>query len=308
MGIQKEWISRGFILCFISVFLTACASSRERFPNYGEVAKQNTTIPVVLDLFVYRDIKGKSRGVDSELTQRSIENAVLKINEKLSELGYETKFLATLNGVSHDIKEDREYLVAQGWKSTSEPYIHLDLDQSTNLWHSKQNKDFINALKLTARKMSARANIDQNEAEKKLAEAGKKNPEEQISLLSELAVPSVIADDPEFDIIMFVLVDGFFQSTGKYLGQSLLIGGVSAALTGRTLVTTGNGTQLTTDIIVFDKKTQKILWHDVKTGTRKSAVSNSIGDVLSGYPNTDGLTIWDRKKYREKKTKETNPK
>jgi len=287
VGIQKEWISRGFILCFISVFLTACASSRERFPNYGEVAKQNTTIPVVLDLFVYRDIKGKSRGVDSELTQRSIENAVLKINEKLSELGYETKFLATLNGVSHDIKEDREYLVAQGWKSTSEPYIHLDLDQSTNLWHSKQNKDFINALKLTARKMS---------------------PEEQISLLSELAVPSVIADDPEFDIIMFVLVDGFFQSTGKYLGQSLLIGGVSAALTGGTLITTGNGTRLTTDIIVFDKKTQKILWHDVKTGTRKSAVSNSIGDVLSGYPNTDGLTIWDRKKYREKKTKETNPK
>ena len=97
MKTQKERISKISIIGFVLIFLTACASTRERFPDYGEVAKKNTTVPVVLDLFVYRDIAGKSRGVDSELTQRSIDNAISKIEEKLAELGYKTKMLATLN-------------------------------------------------------------------------------------------------------------------------------------------------------------------------------------------------------------------
>ena len=104
---------------------------------------------------------------------------------------------------------------------------------------------------------------------------------------------------------MFVLVEGFFQSTGKYLGQSLLIGGVSAALTGGTIIGTGSGTHLTADIIVFDKKAKKVLWHGMKTGTRKYAVGNAIGSILRGYPNTDGKTVWDRKKYRNTRTKES---
>ena len=305
MKTQKERISKISIIGFVLIFLTACASTRERFPDYGEVAKKNTTVPVVLDLFVYRDIAGKSRGVDSELTQRSIDNAISKIEEKLAELGYKTKMLATLNGLSYDVREGKKYLIAEGWKSNGEPYQHLNLEESTNAWHTKENKKFLNALKRTARKINARANIDQSKAENKIIEHGKNNPEEQHPLLSELTVPSVIGDNSENDIVMFVLVEGFFQSTGKYLGQSLLIGGVSAALTGGTIIGTGSGTHLTADIIVFDKKAKKVLWHGMKTGTRKYAVGNAIGSILRGYPNTDGKTVWDRKKYRNTRTKES---
>lgn len=301
MKIQRELILKITIVCLLSILMSACATNRERFPEYGEVAKNNKNIPIVLDLFVYRDIAGKSRGVDSELTKRSIDTAQSTLVEKLGELGYEAKILTVLNGLTHDFKADRDYQITEGWKSTEESYTHIELDESVNPWHTEENRNFLHALKSTARKINARANVDQSKAEEKLVEERKGKPEEKVLLLSEQTIPSMIAQDPESDIIMFVLIDGYFQSTGKYLGQSLLIGGLSAALTGGTLVTTGSGTQLNTDIIVYEKKSQKVLWHGNVIGSAKNAVRYAIEGILNSYPDSEGLTRWDRKRYRKPK-------
>lgn len=302
--IQKERFTSALILFLIFAFLSACASSIQRFPDFREVAKQNTTIPIVLDLFVYRDMAGTDRGVDFELTQRSIDSAILRLEEDLGEYVYKINLITSLNGLAHEIKDDKEYLITEGWKPTGEPYEHIDLKETNDAWYTEENRKFLNALRSTAREINARAKIDQSEAEKKLVEKNNKSPDKQIPLLSNLAVPSIIAEDSEYDVVMFVLIDGYFQSTGKYIGQSLLIGGVSAALTGGALIASSAGTQVVADIIVFDKKTKKILWHGTKPGSTKSAVSYAITNVLGGYPNTDGLTAWEREKNRKKKKRQ----
>jgi len=300
---MKFRMFRLVVMTIIMSTLIGCATSRERFPDFGEVAKTQTEIPVVLDVFAYRDLAGTTRGYNQEVIDKTADKTIAELENVMIERGFTINVIAQLNGLGTELKEGEEYVVSEEWKSTDVAYSGIDFDAATNPWLTSANRDFLLTLKSTARGINHKAKKDQVYSENKLLEeVGEEKSTEEVTPLriSELPVPAPLLDDINSDIVMFVLMDGRLQRADKSLAKGVLFGAASAALTGGTIISTGpGGTRLKTDVIVFNTKTHQILWHSRSEGAPslvQTAVESAVGTVLSGYPNREGVTRWEKKR------------
>jgi len=115
------FIKNGIILLTL-LALSGCASTTTKFPEYGNSVKQHSTIPVVLDLFVYRDIPGQKRGFNQGVNNDYLEDAVAQIDSALTERGFSMGRVITTSGLTHEIKSGVDYVISKDWKSTGELY------------------------------------------------------------------------------------------------------------------------------------------------------------------------------------------
>ena len=172
---------------------------------------------MVIDLFVYRDISGSDRGLADKGNGNYayIDSALEAVNEALDERGFSNHVLANLNGIAYKPKEDVNYFVSDDWKSTGAVYSHMELDQSTDSWKISANREFLIVLRDTARKINSKAKMNQKDGEQKIREKAVKDQKSPPIAFSDLDVPSDISENRNSEIVVIVLVSGYFQSIPK---------------------------------------------------------------------------------------------
>ena len=295
---------RSIVIVVIVTIFSGCSSSTKRFPDYDEIAAAQTEIPVVLDLFAYRDLAGAVRGYNQDAVDKYVLQAMEKLETTMSNQGFTIKIIAELNGLGAELKEDTEYVISKDWKSTDVTYSGVDLNNSTNPWLTTSNREFLLALINTARRINISSKKDQNYVENGLSEKAVEDEEKTTLKISELAVPASLIDSVNSDIVMFVIMDGSFQKLSKSLPKGIVTGVASAVVTGGTAIAYAPGTKMTTDIIVFNIKTRKILWHNRAKGVPSvagTAINSSIGTALVSHPDSDGETWWSKRSKRRRR-------
>lgn len=266
--------------------LSACASSPERFPDYGNVTKTQSSIPVIVDLFVYRDIVGQNRGYNEAANAEYLDEAVMQLESSLDKLGFSLNLIAKLNGLTYDIAEDTRYVVSEDWRSTGAPYVSLQLDQSLNPWLSTSTKEFVSRLFEVGKKINLKKGRDQAYAEEKVIGVLNQSGEETYSTIHEMTIDPLLFEGVDSDTVLFVKTQGRFQKLGKFLAKGILVGAASGALTGVSVVPAGS--YATTEIIAYDVRSRQILWHTRHAAEGRNSVKNSIKYALSDYPDSNG--------------------
>jgi len=292
---------RNCLIIFLLFSLTACASSRQRFPDYGEVAKTQSSIPVVLDLFVYRDIVGSNKGYNKSANSTYIDEAVTQIEKSLKDRGFISKLLISMNGLTYNIEEGSNIVVSEDWKSTGQAYLGLELDKDEDPWRASATKEFVWSLFETGKEMNLPANKDQAYAENKVRESAIKANKQTPKKIGDIPINPLLFKDLDSDIVLFIKTEGRFQKLGKYLTQGLLVGAASSALTGG-FVVIPPGSYALTEVVAFNIKTNQILWHNSVLAEGKSSVKTSVKKALSAYPFSDGQTKWEKERERRKES------
>jgi len=264
-----------------------------RFPEFGETTKTQSTIPVVLDLFVYRDIVGLSNGVNSELTAAKVEEAKSAIEKGLLERGFSIEIIASLNGLTYSRKEKAKYVISKDWKSTGKDHLPIVLDQEGEPWHSTEAKNYISGLFETAREMNFSVKKDQTFAEQKIASDALKDEKPLPVVISESALEPSLLEGLGSNVVLFVKVEGRFQKLAKFITRGIIVGAASSALTGG-LAVVPPGSYAIAEIVAFDVASKKILWHNRAVTDGNSSVKTALKRALSQYPFSDGESLWHR--------------
>lgn len=275
---------------FALLFLSACATPYQRFPAYSEEVKSHNSVAIVLDLFVYQDLVGMSRGVDSEVYSQTVEATSLKLNEIMSERGFAPQIVAILEGATFNFDPKDNYVISERWKSTGEKYRPISKDESD--WYSETTRSFLAHMVDVAKEINSREEVNQEKAEATLAEKS----EEPIESLRARDVDFSSLDLSGSDIVLFVKIEGRFQKLGKYLTKGLLFGSATSALTGG-FVVVPPGSYAIADIVAFDTETKSILWHGHGAGEFKDSFPSAIKAAMRYYPLHDGSI--ERRKRRK---------
>jgi len=283
----------------ISLALSACAGSRLRFPDYNETVKSQPTISTIVDVFMYRDIKGDEYGYNELVNKEAIDEALNQLDVFFRERGFQVQSLASLNGLSYERKEEKSYVVSEDWESTGVKYPELVLDQPELPWLTSENREFVISLKQTAREINARRK--QKHAESIVLEKAAAEGIENKRPFSKLAFDEQLLSESESDIVLFVLAEGRYQKLGKYLTTGAATTLAASALTGGLFLTAPPGSYTQVDVVAFNKNTKKILWHGKAVGEGRKAVSNGIKKALSEYPYSNGDSPRQREAKRLKK-------
>lgn len=295
------FIKKGIILLTLFA-LSGCASITTKFPEYGSSVRQHSTIPVVLDLFVYRDILGQKRGFNQGINNGYLEEAVAQVDSALTERGFSMGRLITTNGLTHEVKSSVEYVISEDWKSTGELYDPNLNDQEKNPWNSSEAKELFSMVFKVAKEINETKGEGQFYAQKKVMDEAIKNNEEALQSLGKMKLPASLFDGLDSDIVLLVRIDGRFQKLSKYLTQGLLVGAVSNALTGG-LVVVPPGSYTSAGVAAFNIKTRQILWYNSEYAEGKNSVSNSIEYVFKRHPYSDGETAFEKKIKKKKESR-----
>lgn len=269
------------------LLLGACATSKERFPEFSEHVKSHKTVGVVLDLFVYQDIAGFDRGVDSEVRAETVAVVTDKINEIILARGYTPEVITVLEGATYEFESKNKYVISHDWKSTGEEYIPVS--DKEGVWYSDSTRDFLAHLVEVAKEVNWQKGVKQQQAEATIAA---KSDSPILKLLDRELDPTLFNNIDE-DVLLFVKIEGRFQKLGKYITRGLLVGGISDALTGG-LVVVPPGSYATAEIVALDMSTRSILWHGRGWGEFNNSFPYAINTALSQYPFQDGDTQWDK--------------
>lgn len=293
----------GHLKCTITflaaLILSACTSTRDRFPEFSETAKQHTELPVVLDVFMYRDIAGASRGVNSQVSEDSMAAAAAKVDEILTNRGYSVKLVRTFNGLSYEYQESANYVISEGWRSTGQTYTPLKLDQGDDPWLTTPTSAFFKQMIKVAREIDAKKERHQNVVEDEFTQAALTTVDQIPLKLNAHILPEGVFSDATDNVLIYMAVRGRFQQLSKFLAKGILVGGVSNALTGG-LVMVPSGSFAYVDIIAFDTQKRQILWHARGYAEGKNSVPVALTSALRHYPYQDGETHFDKERRRKR--------
>ena len=276
--------------------LSACASTRERFPDYSNVTKTQSSIPVVVDLFVYRDIAGQNRGYNLQANSEYLDEAVTQIESSLNQLGFSLNLITKLNGLTYDIQDNANYVRSLDWKSTGNSYGGLQLDQSQNPWLLSSTKEYVSRLFEVGKKINSNSDKDQAYAEEKVIQALNQSSDQTHSMIKDMTISPLLFEGLDSDVVLFVRTQGRFQKLSKFLTNGILMGAASGVLTGLVVVPAGSYAE--TEIIAYDVRSRQILWHTRHYGEGRNSVKNSIKSAFSVYPDSNGESKWDKQQRK----------
>jgi len=272
---RTQSFKNGIILLALTT-LSACTTSQTRFPEYSELVKKHSSIPVVVDLFVYRDIAGQSRGVNKQANSDYLDDVTAQVEELLSERGYSVNLLSALNGLTHKADKKAEYVISEDWKSTGEAYTQPNLDVAENPWRSSSNKQLLSSLLEVGKNINLAKDKDQIYAQNKVLEGSKDSDQKPQIAINEIEIEPSLFSGLESNIVLFIKVDGRIQKLSKYLAKGVPIGAVSYALTGGLMIVVPPGSFATAEAVVFDIKSRQVLWHSQDYKEGKNSVRNAV--------------------------------
>lgn len=294
---KSATIKKGVFTLFL-VLTSACTSNPERFPLFAEQAKRHSRLPIIVDVFMTRDISGTSIGVNSQISEESLRATIEKSTEMLTDRGYQVELVRSFDGLGIDFVDDATYVVSENWRSTGQPYVPAIIEKNDGFWLTKRTSGFLQQLSNVAREISAKDGLDQAEVEDQLMQANSNGIAAVPMTLANYPLPDGLFDDISDDILVYVRVQGRYQQLGKFLAQGVLIGGISNALTGG-LVVIPRGSFAITDVVAFDPKIRKIFWHARGYSEGRRSLLTSLKSALIHYPYIDGETHRQKKKRRK---------
>jgi len=291
---RTQSFKNGIILLALTT-LSACITSQTRFPEYSELVKKHSSVPVVVDLFVYRDIAGVSRGYNEEINDSALNDATEQIEESLTQRGYSVNLLAALNGLTHEADKNIDYVISEDWKSSGKAYTKPHLSATDNPWHTNSIKHLLTNLLNVGKEIDFAKDKDQAYAQRKVIEKSENSDKEPSLAINEIEIEPSLFDGIESDVVLFIQVDGRFQKLGKYLAKGVPIGALSYALTGGVFIMPP-GSYAIAEAVAFDVKSRQILWHNRGYAEGKNSVIKAVKDALFLYPYSDGESHYDKRK------------
>ena len=290
-------MKKGIILALM-LLISACSHSGNRFPDYAKSVTSHKEVPIVIDIISFRDIQGKTLGFNQAKHEEKKSQAIEAVEAQFIELGYTPKIVKVLDGLFLETSDDQKIMISEKWKSSGEPYQGYDLDTDEDAWVTRTNRDFLISLHKTAAKVNALKKRDETGAENAILKKIESGKNQEYTPFSQVNLSPELFESATPDRVVFIQIYAHFISNGKFLAQGLLSGAVSAALTGCTYIITNNSTAKT-DISVFERSTNKILWHNQSDGAYSTAIKSSIEFALKNhYPDINGDNRQARRKTR----------
>ncbi len=291
---------KGFIALLILVGLTGCASSHQRFPDYKDTVHEDQTIPVLIDVLVSRDIKGSKKGFNEQVNAQRMEFATEELTTILEFKGYQVQILGRLNGLMYDWLENDNWAVSQDWATQGDVYSGPSLRNEADTWMTADNRSFFLSLFDVASKINNSKGENQAKVEGELFDL-KATSDRQFFSVSGHRFATPLLNGTQSDEILFVRITGREQKLGKFLGNALLVGGVSGALTGGALVMVPSGTHFIVELAILDVRDMQIKWHNRAIAEGRNGIKYALKTALRALPYSDGDSFQDkkRKKLRE---------
>lgn len=282
-------------LLFFIGFSVGCATTpKTRFSEFYEVDSHTPNIDVLIDTVVLSDISGNDIGINKEKNSVAYSLANSSILSLLEVRGYSPNILYQGNGAFYEMVEDTNYFFSEDFKSTEVPYTGIDVLESDQVWVNDDIKTFISRL-------SEYAPLQNKKQRRKSSR--KKKVEDEIKPISVDEIPNSVMQLPG-DTMLVVRAYAGEVSAGKSIGTGLATGLLTAALTGGMYVYVAapiSGSSI--EIIAFDKKASKIVWHNTTQAGNYKALDKSIEMAISLYPTTTGEIYKKPRKSRKSKKK-----
>jgi len=296
------FFKKGILLLSVLI-LSGCASTRDRFPKYGDSVKQYSTIPAVVDLFIYSDIAGQSRGFNPEANNDYLEEALAQVDNTLTERGFSMGEVVTTLGLTHEKKLDTNYVISKNWKSTGVEYEQPLNSYDNNPWYSSQTRELVLSIFDIAELINQSKGHDQAYAQKKIAEDALTANQELPQAISEIELPAHLFKGLGSEIVLLVRINGRSQKFSKYLTKGILVGAASGILTSGVTAVVPRGSYAYAEVVVFNTKTRQILWGNTGYAEGRGSVRLSIKSAMQHHPYSDGETQLEKKIKRDRRAR-----
>lgn len=288
------------LYALLLLFLSACATSNFRYPEYRETVKSHNDVSIVLDVNVLRAIDGPNLGFNEAFNLEKLEEVENQLIELFTERGFKPSIVSRTHDLTFDPKrfflnkKDREIFYSLDWQSTEVPFEQGVSDESAS------DTQFFKSLIEVARKINYGKNKTTSVVETSLEEK-KKEADEPFFSLAELAKDAEALDNIETDHLVFISVEGMHVRTGEIFVNSIVPALVSGVVTGGNLILTPSGTVNIAEMAVFNIKNNSVLWYSRNQTTQTFNLERLVSGLFRAYPYSDGLTPRRKKQQRIRK-------
>jgi hypothetical protein len=268
------------VLLISTVVTVGCTTTpKTQFSEYYQVESHSPNVDVIIDTIVLSDISGDDIGINKEKN----EVAYNLVNESVPSIfavrGYSPNILHSGNGSYLEIENDTQYFISEDFESTDVPYTGIEKTENNKVWVDESVNAFIKRLTEFA-----------PHAHKKQQSTRSKKKIEPITIDE---IPESIMQLPN-DTLLLIRAYAGDVSTGKSVGVGLATGLISAVLSGGMYIHVAvpiSGSRI--EIIAFDKKTAKIVWHNTIRAGDYKRLDKSIEMAMTLFPTTTN-TIYKR--------------
>lgn len=251
-------------------FITGCAVTPEmRFSEFYERPSHPGSVDVVIDTVVLSDIAGSDVGFNAEKNRVAVESVSEGVPNLFASRRFEPNVVFEGNGAFFERGEDTEYFYCEDFRSTGEIYLPPVLAPEHAQWADPEVQAFM-------RRLLERARV-----------ANLKKSSRKVPPITNEEIPAYIQSLPS-NYLALVTVGGGEIGAGKSFATGLLTGVLTAALTGGTYAYVGtsvSGTRV--DIVLFDKATSSVVWHNGGQGGRYTKVRQGLETLMESFPMQD---------------------
>ena len=266
-------------------FLSGCATKVPNFPSFSETVKSHTTVPVVLDVLVHRDIKGNQKGFNLEANKDVTSKSWTLISNILSERDFDPLLLQEVNGLSGDWL-DQDLVHSNDWKSTNQVFEGPVLDDDSE-WMTETNRAYLDLVFEVGKLINLSDGKDQQTVESTFGKSLSSTPD----LFSSSARRE--------GVVLLVRVRGRLQRLDKTIASNVVAAAATASVLGGLALTPFSPNKLIVDVAMVDVRDGKIIWFNQGFGLTRHGISEGIKSAFYNYPNKDGETkaeVLNRKK------------
>ncbi len=276
------------ILLFISIsiLLNGCAAPNKKFPDYREIVENEPMPNLFIDVLMYRDILGDNKGFNEDVNREALDLAVNHISALFIEKGFTPNIINKGVGLSHDWTMNDDWVVSKDWKSTGNAYAGPAFGENneTEFWQRFETNKFLISFFSRAQEINTNYRKEKEKNSKHITSINVPNSNSSI----DLNYIEKLRSHVDSDYIVFIRVHGRYQKFSKYLAKGVLVGGISAALTGGTIVSIPSGTYAKAEVSVMNLRTQKIVWSLESQFGSSEPIRKALNGIFDHYPNKNG--------------------
>ena len=301
-------------LLILCLFLSSCATTpSQRFPTFNEEIQAMKSVDVILDVFIYSDIKGSDTGVNKEHHAKALEYAQEYISAEFKIRGLEPNFVYTNYGLFFEPSNEHNYVYSEDRKSLNKIYhAESSLKNSAPMWSEKETREYLK----TVMEYSAQYNMPKQETpypgNTQSSDAYVKDEDKPKELNSETvenfftkaSIPESIANLPSDHFAIIKISAGDIPKS-KTVGKAIATGILTTLLTGGAVTAIGtNASSANTHVAFINKTNGKLLWHnnlDNQSSRDINHLDFIIQQSLRPLPSSEGIALTNPLSHEKKR-------
>jgi hypothetical protein len=301
-------------LIALMIILSACAvTPQKRFPEFYAKTAHPENIDILIDTIILSDLSGSDIGVDRAKNQVAMTLIKSGIDKSFTDRGFKPNIVLNGNGLTYEMNEKEKYFYATDWTSSEEEYTGPIFSEEDKKWGGEDIRKFLIKLDTQASLPPPKKSksVSKKSRSAKKSQSQKIKPQDTFTPITTEDVPPAILELPS-NLFVYARLTGAEVGMSKTVGTAVATGILSAVLTGGMYVSSSapaSGSNL--KVIVFDKSSLQVVWHNSAPGTKFDTVHKIPEAVLAAFPKTNGeqlkpVTRTSSKRSSSKKTSQSD--